>query len=317
MNYTEIVEKGIARMKELGAPLLRGAETASGTKKAREYLDALSFEQRLIDSAYARVQCDFFGTPLRAPIMTAALSGMKNIEPHALEVMARGIKRAGLAMWLGVGSSDELQAVIDTGVATVKVVKPYRDMVHLMKEVEDAVARGVISVGTDITYFFGGKVEERLIMEKVTGPRTLAELKQIISTVKIPFVIKGVLSTVDAVKAKEAGAKAIVVSNHGGRSVDHAVPPLKILPEIRKAVGKDMILLVDGSIQRGADVLKALALGADFAQVGMVFMVALAAAGEDGVAEMAEILAAELERAMSITGIPTLRDMTMDVIRFP
>jgi isopentenyl diphosphate isomerase/L-lactate dehydrogenase-like FMN-dependent dehydrogenase len=141
------------------------------------------------------------------------------------------------------------------------------------------------------------------------------ELKQIISQLKIPFIIKGVLSVGDALKAKEAGAQAIVVSDHGGRSIDYAIPPLQILPEIRKAVGDDMTVLIDGGIQRGTDVLKALALGANYAQAGMLFMLSLAAAGEEGVARMADILVEELERAMSLAGIGGVNSITADIIR--
>lgn len=316
VKYTEIYQKGLAKLSELGVEFLPGAETASTIKKAREYLDSLSFELRLIDSNPADTSCTFFGVPLKGPVMTAALSGMTNIDKNALVTVARGIKEAGLAMWMGVGTDDQLQAIIDTGVPTVKIVKPYKDLYKLKEKINDAVSRGVFAVGTDITYFYGGKVGERLVFKDKMGPRSLEELREIISGVEIPFIIKGVLSVVDAIKAKEAGAQAIVVSNHGGGSLDHAVPPYKMLPEIRKAVGENMVILVDGSIERGTDVLKAIVLGADYVLAGRIFMLSLAAAGQDGVMLMAGHILDELERAMSLTGMPDLKHINREILRF-
>lgn len=126
---------------------------------------------------------------------------------------------------------------------------------------------------------------------------------------KGPLVVKGILNPDDARIARESGVDGIVVSNHGGRQLDGSVAPLRILPAIARDKGA-MAVMLDGGIRRGTDVLKAVALGADFVWVGRPFNYAAAIAGEAGVAHAIAILAAELHRDMALLGINTLAQMT-------
>lgn len=130
----------------------------------------------------------------------------------------------------------------------------------------------------------------------------------------LPVVLKGILSPDDARRAVEAGASAIVVSNHGGRTLDTAPATIDALPAIAREVGGRVPLLLDGGIRRGTDVLKALALGADAVLVGRPCVHALAAAGAVGVAHVLHLLRAELEMAMALTGCRTLADIDESVI---
>ena len=126
---------------------------------------------------------------------------------------------------------------------------------------------------------------------------------------KGPLVVKGILDVEDARRARENGADGIVVSNHGGRQLDGSVSPLRVLAAIRAASG-DMTVMMDGGIRRASDVLKALALGAQFVWVGRPFNYAAAIAGEEGVAHAIAILGAEIHRDMGLAGITTLAEMT-------
>jgi L-lactate dehydrogenase (cytochrome) len=117
------------------------------------------------------------------------------------------------------------------------------------------------------------------------------------------FVIKGLLSAEDARIARELGADGVVVSNHGGRQLDAAVTPLEVLPEIRQAAGDGMAVLCDSGFRHGTDVLKALALGADFVLIGRPFLFAAAAAGLAGVRHAVGLLGAEVERDMALLGV--------------
>ncbi len=128
------------------------------------------------------------------------------------------------------------------------------------------------------------------------------------------LVVKGILSAADAARAREAGADGIIVSNHGGRQLDGAIAPLRVLAEIA-AVAGDMALMLDGGVRRGSDVLKALALGADFVFVGRPFLYAAAAGGEAGVARAIELLGSEIERDMALLGIRTLSELTPAMVR--
>lgn len=128
------------------------------------------------------------------------------------------------------------------------------------------------------------------------------------------LIIKGILTTEDARLAREHGAEAIVVSNHGGRQLDYAVSPLSVLPEI-KAVAGDMAVLIDGGIRRGTDVLKALALGADFCLVGRPFMYAAVVGGATAVEHGIAILKDEIDRDMALMGITSLGQLTPTLLR--
>ena len=122
------------------------------------------------------------------------------------------------------------------------------------------------------------------------------------------LVVKGVLHKDDARIARESGADGIIVSNHGGRQLDHASAPLRVLPDVVAEAG-DMTVMMDSGIRRGTDVLKALALGARFVFVGRPFLYAAAVAGEAGVAHAVKLLREEIHRDMALLGISSLREM--------
>lgn len=128
------------------------------------------------------------------------------------------------------------------------------------------------------------------------------------------FVLKGVLSPADAHIAAKRGVDGIMVSNHGGRQLDGAVAPLRVLPAIVAAAGS-MSVMLDSGIRRGTDVLKALALGAAFVFVGRPFLFAAAVGGQDGVAHAIRILAEEIDRDMALVGARTLADLTPDLLQ--
>jgi L-lactate dehydrogenase (cytochrome) len=128
------------------------------------------------------------------------------------------------------------------------------------------------------------------------------------------LVIKGVLAAEDARLAREAGVDGVMVSNHGGRQLDGAIAPLRVLPEIVDAAG-DMTVMYDGGVRRGADVLKALALGARFVFVGRPFLFAAAVGGEPAVRHAATLLTKEIDRNMALLGITSLDQLTPSHIR--
>jgi isopentenyl diphosphate isomerase/L-lactate dehydrogenase-like FMN-dependent dehydrogenase len=126
----------------------------------------------------------------------------------------------------------------------------------------------------------------------------------------LPVILKGILTAEDARLAVEAGVDAIVVSNHGGRQLDHAPASITVLPEVVEAVEGRLPVLVDSGIRRGGDVFVALALGATAVLVGRPIAWGLAAGGEDGVVEVLEILRAELDNVMALSGCNRIADIT-------
>jgi L-lactate dehydrogenase (cytochrome) len=126
------------------------------------------------------------------------------------------------------------------------------------------------------------------------------------------LVVKGIMSKDDACIARDSGVDGIVVSNHGGRQLDGAVSPLRVLPAIADAVGGTIPVMMDGGIRRGSDVLKAVALGAAFVFVGRPFVYAAAVGGEAGVSHAINILSSEVSRNMGLVGINSLGEMRPD-----
>jgi L-lactate dehydrogenase (cytochrome) len=129
------------------------------------------------------------------------------------------------------------------------------------------------------------------------------------------FVVKGVQTVEDAVLAADAGADAIAVSNHGGRQLDGAPPALELIPDVAAAVGGRTQVICDGGIRRGADIVKAIALGADAAMAGRAYLYALGAAGEAGVDWLLELFRADVERTLALLGCRTLAELGPEHVR--
>ncbi len=130
-----------------------------------------------------------------------------------------------------------------------------------------------------------------------------------------PFAIKGILSADDARRAVDIGATAVIVSNHGGRQLDGAAASIEVLPEIAKAVGNQVDVILDGGIRRGTHVLKALARGAKACSIGRPYLFGLSAGGEAGVTKAFEILRTELIRAMQLSGCTDVRNIDESIVR--
>ncbi len=132
-----------------------------------------------------------------------------------------------------------------------------------------------------------------------------------------PIVVKGLLTGDDARRAVDEGAAAVVVSNHGGRQLDSVSPTLRVLPEVVAAVKGQVEVLMDGGIRRGADIVKALCLGARAVLVGRAYAYGLAAAGQPGVARALEILRTDVERTIRLLGCASVADLDRSYVEVP
>lgn len=151
--------------------------------------------------------------------------------------------------------------------------------------------------------------ESRIFQGIMRTAPTWSDLAWLLQTTSLPVWVKGVLHPDDAVQLQQAGCAGLIVSNHGGRSLDGAPASLDALPAIRAAVGPDFPLLFDSGIRSGSDVFKALALGADGVLIGRLQMYALSVAGGLGVAHMLTLLREELEVCMAQAGCATVQDI--------
>jgi 4-hydroxymandelate oxidase len=143
---------------------------------------------------------------------------------------------------------------------------------------------------------------------------TWREVEWLAGKTRLPLVVKGILTADDAERAIEAGARCLVVSNHGGRNLDTLPATIEALPEVANRVAGRVPLLIDGGIRRGTDVLKGLARGATAVMIGRPYCYALAVGGEAGVVRAIRILREELEMAMILTGRYTLKDVDGSIL---
>ena len=286
----------------------------SSDEITKRYMDSLLLEVRHIGSVLADTSFPLWGHTFSTPVMTGALSHLHRVHEGGMAEMARGAARANAVMFSGMGGDDEVKAICDTGAKLVKIIKTYKDRDLILHRIQNAESCGAISVGMDIDHAF----ERRNGYDSVDGmemrPITEEELAAFVRSTKLPFTIKGVLSVQDALLCKKAGVKAIVVSHHNGR-LDYSVPPLMVLPEIRRAVGNEMKVFVDCGLESGTDIFKCLALGADACSVGRPLMESLRAGGAEKVAEHIRALTDDLRYTLSMTGSADIFSIDPSVVR--
>ena len=152
-------------------------------------------------------------------------------------------------------------------------------------------------------------------LDPPAGSKTTEELREIAEIAQVPFIIKGIMTVKGALKAKEAGASAIIVSNHGGRVLDQCPATAEVLENIANALkGSGVKILVDGGIRSGTDVFKALALGADGVLICRPFVTAVYGGAQEGVRAYIDKIGTELADTMAMYGVHDLDSITRDMI---
>ncbi|MCR5797778.1 MAG: alpha-hydroxy-acid oxidizing protein [Eubacterium sp.] len=276
-----------------------------------QYLDSIMFEQRLIDSKVASLETEYFGEKFAMPVLTPAFSHIGSYhdrELTGLEEYSVAAKNQNVLNFCGMMENDLFKKIMDTGAKTIRIVKPYADHAKVLDQMQYAEDIGAFGIGMDIDHIFGENGYDVVIGEEMEG-QTMDMLAEYIDNTKLPFVVKGVLSVQDAKKCAKLGAKAILVSHHHGR-LPYAIPPLRVLPKIKEALrGTDVKIFVDCGIARGADVYKALALGADGAAVGRSMMQPMEQNGIQGVEDFLQCVAKELRFVMSCTGFSKVEEI--------
>ena len=169
----------------------------------------------------------------------------------------------------------------------------------------DYAAMSTAPQGSSLTSYIAGSFEPAL---------RWVDLDWIASITSLPMILKGILHPEDACLAVEHGARAVVVSNHGGRQLDGAVASLDALPAIAEAVGGRLEILLDGGVRRGSDVIKAIALGARAVLIGRPYIWGLAVDGEAGVVRVLNLLAAEISRDLILCGRASVGELDASLV---
>lgn len=310
-NITELFNLARENLKQKGQD--RPAPSASNTQASaqlnRKLLDSIFLEQRLLDPIESDASTTLFGAKLKMPVFCSALSRPAHLTDAEMVEIASGMGKAGAMMMLGMSSSEVLKGSIASGTPVVKIVKAYRDLNLIYKQVKEVEEAGGVATGIDIDYWHGTFRDGGGRGTETYAPRLTSEIKQVMASTKLPYIIKGILSVDDAKKAVELGASAIIVSNHLWATFDFGVPNIVALPNIVKAVGKKITVFVDSGYRTGNDVFKAFALGAKGVGITSSVVHAVSAGGADGVAQYLGFVHAELKRTMSFCHCAKLSDI--------
>lgn len=275
--------------------------------------DSLLIEMRHIDGKKPDTAFTLYGERFRTPVMTAALSHLDEVCPNGMTELARGAAIAGAVSWIDMGEKEELLKIAGTGAKFIEIIKPFADNDLILERISHAEKCGALAVGLDIAYAFDESGEYAQVRGYDMKPKSREEIRKFAASTSLPFIVKGVLGARDAYKALEAGALGIMVSHHPG-SMDYALPPLVILPEILKVINGQIPVFVDCGITSGVDAFKALALGASAVCAGSVLLPSLKEAGAQGVAMALSQMNDELKGVMARTGCYDLKHMDQTVL---
>ncbi|RGS79685.1 alpha-hydroxy-acid oxidizing protein [Coprococcus sp. AF21-14LB] len=266
---------------------------------------------------------ELFGQKFRYPFFAGPVGavklhyGDKHTDATYNNILVSACAENGIAAFTGDGVDPEVMKAAAKAISSVEgkgipTVKPWNleTIEEKMKLVKEA---GAFAVAMDVD---AAGLPFLKNMNPPAGRKTVEELAEVIrSCGTTPFIVKGIMTVKGALKAKEAGAAAIVVSNHGGRVLDQCPATAEVLREIKAAVGDSMKIFVDGGIRSGTDVFKALALGADAIIIARPFVTAVYGAEEEGVKAYVEKIGAELEDTMAMCGAHALSEISPDMIR--
>ena len=262
-----------------------------------------------------------FGKTFDIPVFAGPVGAMqlhygnKYTDLEYNDILVSGCATAGIAAFTGDGTNP---AIVEAAARALKradgcgisTIKPWnldtiREKMAMVQEADPlAIAMDIDAAGLPF-------------LKNLTPPagsKTVEELKEIVAIAKKPFILKGIMTPRGALKALEAGASAIVVSNHGGRVLDQCPSTAEVLPSIVDAVAGRMTILVDGGIRSGIDVFKALAMGADAVIIARAFVNMVYGAGTEGIQIYVDQLKSELADTMAMCGAHSLADIDRSMI---
>ena len=318
----------------------------------RAAFDRLLIRYRtMVDVTTRDLHTSVLGVPVSMPVLIAPTAMQKLAHAGGECATARAARSAGTLMITSTTATTRLREVIDASPGPMWFqVYLYQDRGKSRAMIEEAVHAGYTGVVLTVDAPVLGR-RERDIRLGFTLPRHLTianaapagmevvpeasaeasglmlhfrslhdaalvphDIAWVREVSGLPVVVKGIVRGDDAVRAVEHGAQGIIVSNHGGRQLDTAIPSITALPEVVDAVAGRAEVYVDGGIRRGTDVIKSIALGARAVMIGRPVLWGLAVDGESGVAAVLELLRQEIDVAMALTGARNVSELTRDLV---
>jgi isopentenyl diphosphate isomerase/L-lactate dehydrogenase-like FMN-dependent dehydrogenase len=339
LTLTDVEALAVARMDPDWAEYLAGGAGAERTLAANiAAFDSWRLRQRVLCGIdEVSTATTVLGVPLASPVVVAPVAYQRMAHPDGETGLARAAAAAGSAFCLSTfatASPSDVAAAAPDGTRFLQVYV-FRDHGVTDELIAEAIAVGFRAVFLTVDLpVVGPRDRERRIhwsfedgslpavrraldaqaagdaLDLLDPALDWGYLERLATSLPVPVVVKGVLDADDALLAAEHGAAGIVVSNHGGRQLDGAMPSLEALPPIVETVAGRLEVLFDGGIRRGTDVATALALGAGAVLAGRMPLWGLSARGEDGAREVLELLREELSIALHLTGCRSVSELS-------
>jgi len=313
-RFTTILEMG---SKGSGSGFYNSFEALSKIRIALDVIHEDYIPDTSIELFGKKFALPIFAAPIGTLLVETALDSpyFNNNDAYA-EALVDGTCAAGGMAWLGDNVKDDylygqLKAVKKAGGMGIPTIKPWGDKEEVKKRVRWSQEAGAIAIATDLDAIGLGY---QSASPKPVRTKTVEELKELTSSVRKFFIFKGIMSVKSAVKAAEAGAYGIVISNHGGNIIENSLSPCDVVTGIREAVGDSLKIFVDGAIRTGEDVFKVLALGADAALIGRPYVVSVYGGGKEGSFLYTKKLHWELQNIMRLTDCRNLKEITPDKV---
>jgi isopentenyl diphosphate isomerase/L-lactate dehydrogenase-like FMN-dependent dehydrogenase len=272
-----------------------GVGTGATFRRNIEALRRYKITTRLVhDITDPDTSMEFLGRKLSIPVMSAPITGAVTNMGGATDELEynrsviKGAINAGTISFVGDGATPTkyrvvLQALAESGGLGIPIFKPRSDNAEIIERIRAAEEAGALAVGVDIDAVVFKTME---LKNQSVGPKGMDSLRELISSTKLPFILKGIMNPNDAIQAAEAGARGIIVSNHGGRVLDEMIGTMDVLEEISAAVRGRLFIGIDGGFRSGVDILKAIAYGAEAVLIGRPVAIAAVGMGAEGTASI-------------------------------
>ena len=303
-------------------PGMGGVGTGRGFMANVEALARYRFHMRTIHKVRTPdTSFELWGEKLSIPILAAPMTGTtynmggKITEQEFIEEIVTGSLLADTLSMTGDGADPTmyesgLKSSATHKRKTIAIIKP-RAQGEVIKYIRQAEAAGVLAVGMDID---GAGLVTMAMKGQPVSPKTFEELKEVVSSTRLPFILKGIMTPEEAEMAVKAKVAAIVVSNHGGRILDFTPGTAEVLAEIVDRVRGKITIFADGGVRTGADTLKLLALGANAVLVGRPLAIGAFGNGREGVAFLLNKMKGELVQAMLLTGTADVKKVSKNIL---
>lgn len=317
VRLNKLYSKGRDKLRELNLykECEEGVETGYVNKHNREIFQKYHLKMHGIDAQIANTTTSVLGLTLSSPIMMAPItSPIPQITEKAFLKISRAIKDFDSMVWVGFpvpNNLEDIAYIVPTGI----MIKPYKDREKIFEIIDHAEDCGVAAYGIDFDSGARTKFCGNLRGPK-TKPVTSEEIKKIKDSSNLPFILKGILSKKDAIKATNLDVQNFVITNHAAHTLDYLPHPLEVLPDLLEILEEKHQIFVDSGFRHGSDIFKGIAMGADIIMLGRPIIYGLAAEGEKGVKKVLRTITEELKRVMTMCGAKNVSEINKTAI-FP